>query len=54
MPPRTPSCEHGVTWAAAFEDLDGDDGFVGTVTLIPLDGTPAIGPFRGVLAAVNP
>ena len=41
-------------WAAAFEDPDGENGFVGTVTLVPLDGSPAVGPFAGVLAAVNP
>jgi hypothetical protein len=42
------------TWAAIFEDPDGEDGFAGTVTLIPLDGSNAIRPFAGVLAAVNP
>ena len=42
------------TWAAAFEDPDGPDGYVGNVTLVPLDGSDAIGPYLGVLAAVNP
>lgn len=42
-------------WAAILEDLGGGDtGFTYTVTLIPFDGSSALGPYVGVLAAVNP